>query len=205
MELIALYVTDALLREAYHIQAIDSHKITLVSESVMEKISTAVTPSGMLGLFRIPPQPSPDQLTAGLVLVNIADSGNMGTLIRSAAAFGVTSVVLVEGVDAWSPKVIQAGAGAHGAVSLFSWTWEEVIAHKKNKQLHALVVSGGAAPQTLIREETLLVVGNEAHGISATQLSDCDHRITLAMPGGTESLNAAIAGSIALYITFVQR
>lgn len=215
IQLVTLYTTEALLPEAQKLlvsahsstrsQSDRSHQIVLVSNHVMEKISTATTPSGILGVFRIPPQPTPDQLTPGLVLAHIADSGNMGTLIRSAAAVGTKSVVIVEGVDPWSPKVVQATAGTIGAISLFSWSWEQLITHKQNLHLYGLVVSGGYAVENIKRDKALLVIGNESHGLSSSQLASCDHRITLPMPGNTESLNAAIAGSIALYITFVQR
>ncbi|MCX5925264.1 MAG: RNA methyltransferase [Candidatus Dependentiae bacterium] len=207
VELVALYVTEALIPTAN--QIVPDHypddNIVLVSQPVMDKISSATTPSGMLGVFRIPAQKPVAQLTNGVVLASIADPGNMGTLIRSAAAVGVESVVIVEGTDPWNPKVVQASAGMIGAVSIFKLTWQELIRHKKNKELYALVVSGGTSIATVIPDNALLVIGNEAHGLTGAQLRDCEHQITLGMPGGTESLNAAVAGSIALYITFVQR
>lgn len=205
-ELVALYVTEEMIPTANQIvpDEYPDDSIVLVSQPVMEKISSAVTPSGMLGVFRIPTQKPAAQVTNGVVLASISDPGNMGTLIRTAVAVGVESVVVVEGTDPWSPKVVQASAGMIAAVSLFKLTWQELMRNKKNKELYALVVSGGRSITTVVPDNALLVIGNEAHGLTSEQLRDCEHQITLGMPGGTESLNAAVAGSIALYITFAQ-
>ena len=77
--------------------------------------------------------------------------------------------------------------------------------HKHQYRLYALVVSGGNSLDTVDASKALLVVGNEARGIPAELLAQCDESITLPMPGGTESLNAAVAGSIALYIAFCKK
>lgn len=181
---------------------VDSNRIVELPLHVMEKISSSTTPSGLLCQFTIPISPEPTQLSVpGIVLVNLADSGNMGTLIRTAAAFNCNSVVLVEGADPWSPKVVQASAGTIGIVSLFEWSWQELIQHKKNYPLFALVVSGGNKPSALSRN-ALLAIGSEAHGIPDEWLTQCDATVTLPMPGNVESLNAAVAGSIALYLAY---
>jgi tRNA G18 (ribose-2'-O)-methylase SpoU len=73
----------------------------------------------------------------------------------------------------------------------------------KNIPLCALVVEGESSPQEVAIKESLLIVGNEAHGIPKEWLKTCTTRVTLNMPGGTESLNAAIAGSIALYVGYI--
>ncbi len=177
-----------------------SSPCTMVSTSIMERISPSSTPSGILAVFPIPPTPLVSQLGAGLVLAQVADPGNMGTLIRSCTAFGYRSVVVVAGCDPFSPKVIQATAGAIAHVTLFRWTWAELLAHKGDLSLCALVAQGGKRPEEVPLSKTLLVVGNEAHGIYAPWIADCDAAMTLPMHGQIESLNAAVAGSIALYI-----
>lgn len=172
----------------------------MVSTSIMERISPSSTPSGILAVFPIPPKPAASQVGAGLVLAQVADPGNMGTLIRSCAAFGYRSVVVVGGCDPFSPKVIQATAGSIAHVTIFRWSWSELLAHKGDLSLCALVAQGGKSPKEVPLLQTLLVVGNEAHGISSEWITDCDAAITLPMCGEIESLNAAVAGSIALYI-----
>jgi RNA methyltransferase, TrmH family len=202
LKLLKLYVTEEHLQDALPLTTEDT--ITIVSEPVMKKISTATTPSGILGLFAIPPQPDLTHLKPGLVLAQISDPGNMGTLIRTAVACGTRTVVVIEGVDPWSAKVIQASAGTIGWVTLFEWDWNTLVQAKGTLRLCALVVERGEKPTNLDPLSSLLIVGNEAHGIPQDWLNDCDQLISLPMPGGTESLNAAIAGSIALYLTFVK-
>ncbi len=195
---IQLFITEQHVQAAQKLVSDD--KITLVPEHVMEKISSATTPSGIVGQFAIPPAPSADVLTAGLVLAQVSDPGNMGTLIRTTAALNHKSIVVVEGADPWSPKVVQASAGTIGMVHIFQWSWHELLTNKKAHQLIALAVKGGKKPSEFSMANTLLVVGSEAHGISDQWLADCDTQLTLPMPGSTESLNAAVAGSIALYL-----
>lgn len=203
IELVYLVVTQEFLEQAQAMTSDD--KITLVNSRVMNKISPSVTPSGMLGIFEIPAQKSLYALTPGLVLARISDPGNMGTMIRTAAAFGIKSVVVVEGVDPYSPKVVQASAGAIASVSLFIVSWELLMIHKKEFLLAALVMKGGENPGMIDKKKTLLVVGSEAHGIPTEWIAQCEQKISIAMPGGAESLNAAIAASIALYWGWLQK
>ena len=195
-----LFITNELVQEAQDL--VDADRIVIVPDHVMAKISTTKTPSGFLGQFEIPAEPSPDQLSAGIVLAGIANPGNMGTLIRTAAALECTSIVIIGGADPWSPKVVQASAGTLGMVLIFPWKWEQLLRHKKDYALYALTAQGGKNPTALSLRNNFLVVGSEAHGIPSLWQAECDARITLPMPGGTESLNAAIAGSIALYLAY---
>jgi RNA methyltransferase, TrmH family len=184
-----------------------SYQLCEVSEPVMKKLSTTTTPSGMLAVFKIPDIPHPDQLTTGLVLTHIADPGNMGTLMRTSAALGYTTLVVVEGVDQWHPKVVQASAGTIGALHIFPWSWDTLVQQciAQNITLSALVVDTGkdffSAPHY---EHELFIVGSEAHGIPRAWLADCHQLLTLPMPGNTESLNAGVAGSIALYASYLR-
>ncbi|MFC1843025.1 TrmH family RNA methyltransferase [Candidatus Dependentiae bacterium] len=198
----AIYCTTHMLEKAKTIVPPEKTKeiIVLVSDPVMEKISTTTTPSGIVGLFPIAKNPSLDTLSSGIVLANISNPGNMGTLIRTCAAMGFKSVVLVEGADPFGPKVIQASAGQIANVNIFSLYWEKLLEHKKNLKLVALIVSGGKQPEQIDFKDSLLIIGSEAHGIPENWVTDCDERLTLPMPGKTESLNAAVAGSIAMYL-----
>lgn len=195
--LINLFVTKAQLHKALDIAP--KEKLLLVPDHVMEKISSATTASGIVGQFAMPQPPSPNQLGPGFVLAKISDPGNMGTLIRTAAALGKKSIVLIDGTDPYAPKAIQASAGTIGSLALFEWSWQELLAQKNKLSLAAMIVSGGEKPSE-VSPESLLVVGSEAHGIPQEWVADCDVALTLPMPGGTESLNAAVAGSIALYL-----
>lgn len=199
MQLIKIYCTKEHLITA--LSYTTENNIVEISTNVLNKLSTASTPSGMVALFAIPTAPQVP-LQRGVVLAQIQDPGNMGTLIRTAAAMNVKNVIVVEGCEPWSPKVIQATAGTIGTVTIVQCNWAELLEKKNNLQLCALVVHNGKTPQQLTFSNCLLVVGNEAQGLPQAWIDDCQEKLTLQMPGKTESLNAAVAGSIAMYLAF---
>lgn len=197
---INLYATSEMLDEAHSLAK--DILITEVSSDVMNKMSGTTSPSGILMTFAIPQAPSLEKLSPGVVLAQINDPGNMGTLIRTAAAMNINTVVCIEGCDPWSPKVIQATAGTIGLLNIFQISWQTLINHKANLHVCALVVKDGKRAEELELKNSLLVVGSEAHGIPEEWIAQCDQKLTIPMPGHIESLNAAIAGSIALYVAF---
>lgn len=89
-------------------------------------------------------------------------------------------------------------------VNIFQWDWAELLEKKGDIPLCALVVSDGRPPHKLHNVESLLVIGNEAHGLPQEWIDACEQKITLPMPGNVESLNAAVAGSIALYLSKIK-
>lgn len=172
-----------------------------VSERVVQKLTNASNASGYLAAFPLPTPPPLDPAAGGLVLAAVSDPGNVGTLIRSAAAFGVRQVVIAGGADPFGPKTVQASAGALALASLHRLDSPAALAG--GAPLCALVVTGGVPPASLVRGPRWLVVGGEANGVPPDWLAACAERLTLPMPGGTESLNAAMAGSIAAYLLCV--
>lgn len=203
MELVQMYVTKEEFATVKEFTK--NYFITLVEDHVMQKMSAAQNPSGILGVFKIPSQPSFSALDSGLVLANVTDPGNVGSLIRTCAALKIKNVIAIDGADIWSPKVVQASAGTLAQVHVYTPSWPVLLKWKKDIKLCALVVKGGKAPSELDFNKTLLVVGNEANGIPKEWLRDMNSYLTLPMPGNTESLNAAVAGSIALYMTFAKQ
>lgn len=195
---VTLFIVEEFLAQAQKIAHEDA--IVVVAPSVMEKMSTTKSPSGMLATFKIPHQPAFNKLDSGIVLAQVTDPGNAGTLIRTAAAMNKNTVVFVESVDAWNPKVVQATAGAIGRVTIFTMTWNELLQNKNNLMLCALISAHGKNPSSVDLAHSLIIIGNEGHGIPYEWVKQCDERITLPMPGEFESLNAAVAGSIALYL-----
>ncbi len=203
IELVNLYATDDELEQALLLAP--EYKIINVSEKVLDKISAAKTPNGLLGVFKIPEAPSIAELKPGLVLAQVSDPGNMGTLIRTSVACNLKSIVIVEGTDPWGPKVVQSSAGAIGLIKIFRWDWDTLMKNRKDLQLCSLVVKDGADINSIDPEKALLIIGNEAHGIPYDWQKQTDQSVTLPMPGDTESLNAGVAGSIALYLTFCKK
>lgn len=197
---LALYATEKMCAIAQ--QLVGPSRVTVVPVTLIKKMSHATTPSELLAVFAIPPKPAISLLQRGLVLAQLSDPGNVGTLMRTCAAMNVQCIVLVEGVDPWHPKVVQATAGTSAMLTIFQLSWAELIAHKGDLKLYALTVSGGEKPDTVKADSALLVVGNEAHGLPNQWRADCDGAITIPMPGNAESLNAAVAGSIAVYELF---
>lgn len=198
---------DLIMAEDHDLPAAWAERpVTRVSAAVAAKLSQASTPSGYLAAFPLPPEPVLDAAVGGLVLHGIADPGNLGTLIRCAAAFAIRQVVLIGGSDPFAHKVVQASAGELAMVALHRYEpgrGLEVVAG--GAPCCALVVRGGSDPLELPRRPRWLVVGSEAHGLDDAALAACAERVTLPMPGGAESLNAAMAGAIACYALFAAR
>lgn len=201
LNLVNLICTSKTLNLAQNLAQND--QIILVNDLIMAKISTNSTPAELFAVLQ-KPKNSPEivNLTTGCVLAQIADPGNMGTLIRTTAAMGFKTCVVVEGCDPWGPKVVQASAGTIGFINIVELSWPELLiqAKKASLELCALVVHAGQKPTDLDLNNTLIVVGNEANGLPESWVNDCQQKLTLPMPGNTESLNAAVAGSIALYL-----
>ena len=197
-EPIGLYTVESLVKMA--LKLAPEEQITLMTMEVMAKMSQASTPSGMVGVFKLPKKPKIEKLSSGIVLAEVSDPGNMGTLIRTCAAMGHTSVVVVGGTDPWSHKVVQASAGTIANVNIFSWSWNKLLENKNDKKLIALVVRDGQEPEKIDLKNSLLVIGNEVRGIAQEWINSCDKKMTLSMPGKVESLNAAVAGAIGLYL-----
>jgi RNA methyltransferase, TrmH family len=170
----------------------------VIGERAAARASAARTPSGYLAVFAIP-EPAPlDRAAGGLVLAGIADPGNLGTLLRTAAAFGVRQVVCAGGADPFGSKAVQSSAGAIAAVQLHRNPDAAMLSG--GAPLCALVPRGGHPPEACPAGPRWLVVGGEADGIPSDWLASCSQHLTLPMPGAAvESLNAAIAGAVAMY------
>lgn len=177
---------------------------TIVDSKIMPKVSSLETASGFLALFQIPCHM--DMFVPhSLALINLSTPGNTGTLIRTATAMGMHSIIIVEGVDPYNPKAVQASAGTVGQISIFKVSQEEFIEKTANIATTALVVDGGSNPKDVTFSDSILLIGNEAHGLTQKIIEQAEHKVTLPMPGETESLNAAVAGSIGLYIMMTQQ
>ena len=145
-----------------------------------------------------------------LLLDGVQDPGNVGSMLRSAAAAGVAQVLLSKHCAfAWSPKVLRAGQGAHFCldihedVDLPAWA---ATYRATGVQIVAAVAAGGtslfAAP---LAGRVALAIGNEGAGLSAELAAQATLRVTIPMPGGVESLNAAAAAAVCLFECVRQR
>ena len=145
-----------------------------------------------------------------LVAVGLQDPGNLGTLVRSAEAFGATGVLVTHGsVSAWNAKVLRASAGSWFRVPVVTVGLEEVLGLKERgvRVLAAVAEHGHAAPASMagFGGACAVMIGNEGAGLGEEWLEVADGWVTVPCPGKVESLNAAVAGSILLYEASRQR
>ncbi len=181
-----------------------------VSSEVMEALSDTVTPQGIVGIVPMPDvsRAMIQESTLLLVLDNVRDPGNVGTILRTAEATGTDAVVLSKGcADAYDPKVVRAGMGAQLRLPLFpNATWSDIAAFVQGKQCLLADAEGQATPWTLQwNQPTALMVGNEAHGASPEAWELADRTVRLPMAEDVESLNVAIATAVFLFEAFHQR
>ncbi len=174
--------------------------VTAVSSRVLDRLAGTNTPRGPVAVVVIPPSP-PVRAVDTLILDGVSDPGNTGTLVRSAAAFGFAVEVTGDGADPWSPKVLRSAAGAHFSTSVVRRTDPVRELRAAGCLITVLTPGAGSDPRGLPDDAPIaLVVGSEAHGISPEIAAAADVQVSLPMPGGMESLNAAVAGSIAMYV-----
>ena len=170
-----------------------------ITPTVLDRLSTTDSPQSPVAIAMVPFHDVP---IAGdlMCLWGVADPGNVGTLIRTAAAFGMSVAVGPDTADPWSPKAVRSGAGAHFRTAIAAVNDLEML-RVGGRMVAATVVSGGVAPEATSGQRPLaIVIGGEAHGLSERVAAAADLRITIPMPGGTESLNAAAAGAIIAYV-----
>jgi TrmH family RNA methyltransferase len=170
----------------------------LVSAQVLDRLATTRQPQSPVAVIPIPPPRVPDRGPL-IVAWGVGDPGNAGTLLRTAAAFGMGFLAGPETADPWSPKVVRAGAGAHFRTTVGRVGSPDDL-RAFERPLVATVVAGGVDPsEVVIPADAALLVGSETGGLPATLVQAADLRVTIPMPGGTESLNAAVAGAIVAY------
>lgn len=196
-QLKSIYMT-----ESNYLQHQDNFLINetyVVTDDIMERISTTTTPTGIVAIFGIKQQDFV-ATSNGAALIEIQDPGNLGTIIRSACAMGLQALYLIDCVDLYSPKVIQATTGSLKNLKIITCPWDFFKKNIGTISLCALIVDSGKKPEEIDLKNTILVIGNEGQGLSNSIIKDCTEHMTIPMPGKAESLNVAIASSIAMYL-----
>jgi RNA methyltransferase, TrmH family len=144
-----------------------------------------------------------------LVLAGIQDPGNLGTILRSAEAFGASGVVSLPGtVSTWNPKAVRASAGSVFRVPLVATSEKICIAHLREAGVRILATTvRDAQPANLadMTDPVALLIGNEGNGVAEDLIAKSDAKITIPCPGPVESLNAAMAATVLLYEVARQR
>lgn len=180
-------------------------RLVEVPEDVMRSVSPMEAPQGALFLARIPSQAPPEALPGGryLALEGVQDPGNVGTILRTADAFGAEGLILLPGcADVFNPKTVRSSMGAVFRLPVWSCTLD---------QLRALAARAGVPLLgTALREDTIdvraadlrrsiVLLGSEGHGLSAAALGACERTIRIPMEDRCESLNVAAAAAALLW------
>jgi len=180
--------------------------VTQLDDRLFAELSELKTPTGILALIDIP-TPTVMQNNFVLLLEDIQDPGNLGSMLRSAAAAGCDAVFLSVGcADAWSPKVLRAAMGGHFALNIYECQdLPEVAKAFRGTLLAASLQSEYSLYDCDLRGKVAFLAGNEGAGLSDKLLNLATQTITIPMPGKAESLNVAAATAICLFEAVRQR
>ena len=175
---------------------------TQLDAALFAQLSELKTPNGLLSLIAIPQPTIPATHSQfALLLEDIQDPGNLGSILRSAAAAGCDAVFLSQGcADAWSPKVLRAGMGGHFELHIHEAADLLNIAHEfTGKILAASLQANTSLYECNLRGKLAFAIGNEGAGLSPILLDVVQESFTIPMPGKVESLNAAAATAVCLF------
>lgn len=178
-----------------------------VEDRLFESLSDTEASQGILGVFELPQIPQPARPGFVIILDQLRDPGNLGTILRSAEAAGVQAVCLPPGTaDVWSPKVVRSGMGAHFRLPLLQWPWEAIHAYVEELTVfHADMHGQESLWQSDFRGRIALLIGGEAEGISPEGKQLAVRSVRIPMAGKTESLNAAVSASVLMFEVLRQR
>ncbi len=202
-----LYYTERALEKAPELAALPGEHY-LIQEHVAEKLAGVQANQGVFAVFEIP-QCSVDLLKAGgryLALERVQDPGNVGTLLRSAAAFGFDAVILGPGcASPWSGKTLRASMGAAVRVPVIEvQSMTDTIALLREKGVACLAAAlYNSQPLSAVSQQqpggVCVVIGSEGQGLTQETVDACDSAVRIPMTDRAESLNAGIAGSVLLW------
>lgn len=205
----AIFTTENALKHPDLNDILDQYQGTVfvIGESLYKDLSTLGTTLACLAIVDLPSSSQALNYQADtLILENVQDPGNVGTLLRSAAAAGIQQIVCTKGsASLWSPRVLRAGMGAHFSLQ----TFENIQLEEILEQFKIPVYVTSSHRSTCLYAKDLSqpcvwILGNEGQGVSDYALAHAE-AVTIPQPGGQESLNVAIAGSVCFFEMVRQR
>ena len=178
-----------------------------VDAALLKAVSDTETSQGILAVLDHTQLSVPDSPYFLLILDQIRDPGNLGTLLRTAAAANVDAVILPPGTtDAFAPKVLRSGMGAHFHLPIISEGWDEIKDRVRDLTVYMAEMEGGLAyTEASLKQACALIIGGEAEGASQSARKVATSSIHIPMPGEMESLNAAVAGAVLIFEVLRQR
>jgi TrmH family RNA methyltransferase len=177
-----------------------------VGDKEFDSAAETESPQGVLAIAEVPEHAladfEPGESLRLLVLDAVQDPGNVGTIIRTAAALGVTATFSLPGtVDLWNAKVVRSAMGAHFHHPCLTGTWDDLNAFRKTRSIKMWAADAAGSPLGSVAAppRLALVVGNEGAGLSSQAREQADHLVALPIASTVESLNVAVATGILLY------
>lgn len=180
--------------------------VAIVDDVLLPSISTLESPATIGFVIDWPGTGTIRTGAPAVVLDRLQDAGNVGTILRSAAAFGFAQVVALKGTAAlWSPKVLRAGMGAHFGLQLVEAAEPQALAQLGVPLLATSSHAAAAIGDVALPWPCAWVFGHEGQGVSPALQALCEQTLRIPQPGGEESLNAASAAAVCLYESARQR
>ncbi|RMH66086.1 MAG: RNA methyltransferase [Calditrichaeota bacterium] len=174
-----------------------------VTERQLKTLSGVPTPQDVIGVYAIPTQETLPDSGFLLYLDRVADPGNLGTLIRTAAWFGLRGILLSPGsADPWQPKVVRASAGMMAHIPLFTGQTPATLTRMQNNGWYIWathIQNGATLEQCAAGDKQILLMGSEAHGLSDELTALADRTLHIRRTGRGESLNLAAAAAIIMH------
>jgi TrmH family RNA methyltransferase len=180
-------------------------KNIVVPDGLFTEVSGLESAASMGFVMDLPAQPQIQPLSASLILDRVQDAGNVGSMLRSAAAFGFSQIIALKGTAAlWSPKVLRAGMGAHFGLQLLEGVELEALDVLNVPMLVTSSHEGDVLGRVKLPVPCAWVMGHEGQGVSALLMAKAAIKVRIAQPGGEESLNVAAATAICLHFSSMQ-
>jgi len=196
----AVLAESAWQQPALRALAVWAGRITLIPDALFDLLSSLESPARIGFLIDLPAAVEIDPQANTVLLDRLQDAGNVGSILRSAAALGVTQVLALKGTAAlWSPKVLRAAMGAHFALRLVEGLEEPALGALRLPLVATSSHAGESLPRAALPSPCAWVFGHEGQGVSPALLARCTLQVRIPQPGGEESLNVAAAAAVCLY------
>jgi len=198
-------VCESALHDAEILQVLDSLKPLaplLLTDGLFAELSTVATPTGIMASIETPRAPAfPEKLGTCVLLEDIQDPGNLGSILRSAAGAGIKHVCLSKtSVHSWSPRVLRAGMGAHFMLSIHEQCdLGEIVRGFSGRAIATSMDAGRSLFDTDLTGDVALIFGNEGAGVTPELQALAHQAVMIPMPGPIESLNVGAAAAICLF------
>ena len=196
----AVVAESAWAQPAWRELALWAPKVVLVPDALFNGLSALESPARLGFVIDLPPMPAVLPSLASVVLDRLQDAGNVGSILRSAAALGVGQVLALQGTAAlWSPKVLRAGMGAHFGLRLVEGLQAADLAQLQLPLIGTALDVGQLLGAMPLPSPCAWVLGHEGQGMAPAVRALCAKVLRIPQPGGEESLNVAAAAAICLY------